>query len=71
MTEDDGIELEGDDVSGHINQGMETEENVMESVEGNDTDKTIDYTHGVEVEIETEYKTGRHICFRGGLDMGF
>ena len=71
VTEDDGIEPEGDDVSGHINQGMEMEENVMESVEGNNTDKTIDYTHGVEVEIETEYKTGRHICFRGGLDMGF
>ena len=73
-TEDDGIEPEGDDVSGHVNQGMETEEtdeNAMESVEGNDMDETIDYTHGVEVEIETEYESGRHICFRRGLDMGF
>ena len=67
-TEDDSIEPKGDDVSGHVNQGMETEEtdeNAMESVEGNDTDETIDYTCGVEVEIKTEYKSGRHICFRG------
>ena len=71
-TEDDGIEPEGDDLSGHVNQGMEMEEmdeNAMER-EGNDMDKTIDYTC-VEVEIETEYKSGRHFCFRGGLDMGF
>ena len=76
-TEDDSIEPKGDDVSGHVNQGMETEEmeemeeNVMESMEGNDTDEAIDYTRGVEVEIETEYESGRHICFRGGLDIGF
>ena len=71
-TEDDGIEPEGDNVSGHVNQGMEMEEkdeNAMESMEGNDMDETIDYTRGVEV--ETEYESGRHICFRRGLDMGF
>ena len=62
---------------GDICQGMETEEtgetdeNAIENMEGNDTDDTIDYTHGVEVEIKTEYESGRHICFRGDLTWVF
>ena len=54
-------------------QGMETDtdENAVHSMEGNDTDNTIGYIRGVELEIETEYESGRHICLRGGFDIGF
>ena len=37
----------------------------------NDTDITIDYIRGVEIEIEIEYKSGRHICLRKGFDISF
>ena len=52
-------------------QEMDTDENAAESIEGNDTDITIDYIRGVEIEIETEYESGRHICLRRGFDIGF
>ena len=54
-------------------QGMETDtdENAVQSMEGNDTDNTIDYICGVELEIETEYESGRHICLRGDLTLVF
>ena len=54
-------------------QGMETDtdENVVESVEGNDTDNTIDYICGVELEIETEYERQKTHLFKGGFDIGF
>ena len=50
------------------NQEMDTD---TDENAGNDTDITIDYIRGVEIEIETEYESGRHICLRRGFDIGF